>query len=44
MRDAVLEKLNVPRKTSSAVSTPRDDEFDYEEVISLDDYDAGSRD
>ncbi|MFN9903318.1 MAG: hypothetical protein ACK55Z_32010, partial [bacterium] len=43
VRDAVLEKLNVSGRTSSAVDTPRDVEFDYEEVISLDDYDAGSR-
>ncbi len=43
MREAVLEKLNVPGGALSAVDTARGVEFDYEEVISLDDYDTGSR-
>ncbi len=43
VRDAMLEKLNVSGRTPSAVDTTRDVEFDYEEVISLDDYDTGSR-
>jgi hypothetical protein len=41
--DSVLEKLNVPGRTSSAAGTTPDVEFDYEEVISLEDYDTGSR-
>jgi hypothetical protein len=43
VRDAVLEKLNVPGGTLSAADTMRSVDFDYEEVISLDDYDTGSR-
>jgi hypothetical protein len=43
VRDAVLEKLNVSGRTLSAVDTTHGVEFDYEEVISLDDYDTGSR-
>jgi hypothetical protein len=43
VRDAVLEKLNVSGGTLSAADTERGVEFDYEEVISLDDYDTGSR-
>jgi hypothetical protein len=43
VRDSVLEKLNVPGRTSSAEDTPREVGFDYEEVISLDDYDTESR-
>ncbi len=43
VRDAVLEKLNVSGGTLSAADTTRGVDFDYEEVISLDDYDTGSR-
>jgi hypothetical protein len=43
VQDAVLEKLNVSGGTPSVVDSTRDVEFDYEEVISLDDYDTGSR-
>jgi hypothetical protein len=42
VRDAVLEKLNVPGGTLPIVDTSRAVDFDYEEVISLDDYDTGS--
>jgi hypothetical protein len=43
VRDAVLEKLNVPGKALSVLGTPHDDEFEYEEAVSLEDYDAGPR-
>jgi hypothetical protein len=43
VRDAVLEKLNTSGKVPTADCTPRDDEFEFEEVVSLDDYDAGPR-
>ncbi len=43
VRDAVLEKLNVPGGTLPTVNTTRTVDFDYEEIISLDDYDIGSR-
>jgi hypothetical protein len=43
VRDAVLEKLNVPGETLSVADTMRSVDFDYEEVISLEDYDTGSR-
>ncbi len=43
MRDAVLEKLNVPGGTLPTVNTTGTVDFEYEEIISLDDYDSGSR-
>jgi hypothetical protein len=41
--DAVLEKLSASGKVPVSDCTPRDDESEFEEVISLDDYDAGPR-
>jgi hypothetical protein len=43
LRDAVLEKLNVSGGTLPTVDITRTVDFDYEEIISLDDYDTGSR-
>jgi hypothetical protein len=43
VRDAVLEKLSASGKALTADCTPRDDEFEFEEIVSLDDYDSGSR-
>jgi hypothetical protein len=43
VRDAVLEKLNVSGGTLPTADITRTVDFDYEEVISLDDYDTGSR-
>ncbi len=43
VRDAVLEKLNVSGGTLPTADITRGVDFDYEEVISLDDYDTGSR-
>jgi hypothetical protein len=43
VRDAVLERLNTSGRTSAADCTPRNDVFEFEEKISLDDYDSGSR-
>ncbi|MFN9906078.1 MAG: hypothetical protein ACK56F_08140, partial [bacterium] len=43
VRDAVLEKLNVPGGTLPTVNTTGTVDFEYEEIISPDDYDIGSR-
>ena len=43
VRDVVLERLNTSGKALAADCTPRDDEFEFEEVVSLDEYDAGPR-
>jgi hypothetical protein len=43
VRDVVLERLNTSGKALAADCTPRDDEFEFEEIVSLDDYDPGSR-
>jgi hypothetical protein len=43
VRDAVLEKLNVSGGTLPTVNTTGTVDFEYEEIISLDDYDVGSR-
>ncbi len=43
MREAVLEKLNSSGKVPTVDCIPRNDEFEFEEVVSLDKYDAGPR-
>jgi hypothetical protein len=43
VRDAVLERLSTSGKALAADCTPRDDEFEFEEIASLDEYDSGSR-